>query len=113
MDPNNQPVNLSQGGSQNDPAKNQQSVGDDASVLHDSGLSSAPINTSGGMAYKEIPLPEEAEDTDLIEKEWVLRAKQIVEHTREDPHEQQRALSQMKADYMKKRYNKDIKLSEE
>jgi hypothetical protein len=65
------------------------------------------------MAYKEIPLPEEAEDTDLIEKEWVLRAKQIVEHTREDPHEQQRALSQMKADYMKKRYNKDIKLSEE
>lgn len=60
----------------------------------------------------EIALPADAEDTDLIEKEWVDRAKQIVEHTREDPYEQQRALSQMKADYLKKRYNKDIKISE-
>ncbi|HYF97064.1 MAG TPA: hypothetical protein VD947_03430 [Patescibacteria group bacterium] len=60
----------------------------------------------------EIDLPVEAEDNDLIEKEWVDRAKQIVEHTKEDPYEQQRALSQMKADYMKKRYNKDIKISD-
>lgn len=58
-----------------------------------------------------IQVPDEAADTDLIEKEWVERAKQIVDHTRDDPHEQQRAISHMKADYMKKRYNKDIKLS--
>lgn len=55
-----------------------------------------------------IPVPDEAADSDLIEKEWVERAKQIVEHTKDDPHEQQRAVSQMKADYLKKRYNKDI-----
>jgi hypothetical protein len=59
-----------------------------------------------------IPIPPEAEDSDLIEKEWVERAKQIVDHTRHDPHEQQKALSLMKADYMKKRYNRDVKVSE-
>jgi len=58
-----------------------------------------------------IPIPPEAEDSDLIEKEWVERAKQIVAHTTHDPHEQQKALSLMKADYMKKRYNRDIKVS--
>jgi hypothetical protein len=58
-----------------------------------------------------IPIPPEAEDSDLIEKEWVERAKQIVAHTRHDPHEQQKALSLMKADYMKKRYNRDVKVS--
>lgn len=63
--------------------------------------------------HTDIPLPPEAGDADLIEKEWVERAKQIVEHTREDPYEQQRALSQMKADYLKKRYDKDIKIAED
>lgn len=57
----------------------------------------------------EITLPAAAGDQDLIEKEWVEKAKKIVEHTRDDPHEQQRALAQMKADYMKKRYNRESK----
>lgn len=70
-------------------------------------------DSSDGSKVTEVSLPAGAEDSDLIEKEWVEIAKQIVEHTRDDPYEQQRALSQMKADYMKKRYNKDIKISEE
>ncbi len=53
-----------------------------------------------------------AEDIDLIEKEWVERAKAIVEKTRNDPHEQNKELSRMKAEYIKKRYNKDVKVSE-
>ncbi len=55
-----------------------------------------------------IPTPDVAGDNDLIEKEWVLKAKQIVEHTAEDPFSQQEELSKMKADYLKKRYNKDM-----
>lgn len=55
-----------------------------------------------------VPTPEEAADSDLIEKEWVIKAKQIVEHTAEDPFKQQEELSKMKAAYVKKRYNKDI-----
>lgn len=55
-----------------------------------------------------VHAPESAEDSDLIEKEWVEKAKQIVAHTANDPFTQQEELSKMKADYMKKRYNKDI-----
>lgn len=57
-------------------------------------------------------VPNTADDGDLIEKEWVSKAKQIIERTREDPHEQSKELNVFKADYMKKRYNKTIKLSE-
>lgn len=57
-------------------------------------------------------MPMAADDSDLIEKEWVSKAKEIVEKTKEDPHEQSREISYLKADYLKKRYNKDIKVSE-
>ena len=50
-------------------------------------------------------------DDDLIEKEWVEKAKRIVEHTRDDPHQQSEQLTLVKADYMKKRYNKTVKVS--
>lgn len=53
-----------------------------------------------------------ANDDDKIEKEWVIRAKQIVDGTRDDPYQQNRQLAAFKADYMQKRYNKTIKLSE-
>ena len=56
--------------------------------------------------------PAVADDTDLIEKEWVNKAKAIVEKTKEDPYTQNRELNEFKADYMQKRYNKAIKLSE-
>jgi hypothetical protein len=46
---------------------------------------------------------------DLIEKEWVSKAKQIVEQTRDDPYKQSEGLTMVKMDYMKKRYNKSIK----
>jgi len=51
-------------------------------------------------------------DDDLIEKEWVDKAKRIVEQTREDPHQQSEQLTMVKADYMKKEYNKTIKVNE-
>jgi hypothetical protein len=53
-----------------------------------------------------------ADDADLIEKEWVTRAKAIVEQTKEDPFEQNKAINKVKAEYIKKRYNKDLKVSE-
>jgi len=56
--------------------------------------------------------PVVAEDNDLIEKEWVVKAKQIVAATKEDPHIQNKEINRFKADYLKKRYNKDIKLEE-
>ena len=52
------------------------------------------------------------DDGDLIEKEWVNKAKQIVERNRDDPYKQSEALTVFKADYMKKRYDKTIKVSQ-
>lgn len=65
---------------------------------------------SGPTAH--ITTPVLADDTDLIEKEWVEKAKAIVAGTRDDPFIQSRDVSRFKADYIKKRYNKDIKLPE-
>lgn len=53
--------------------------------------------------------PQLAEDGDLIEKEWVKKAKHIVEQTKNDPHQQSKGLNQVKSDYLKKRYNYDLK----
>lgn len=54
--------------------------------------------------------PAVANDLDLIEKEWVEKAKSIVAQTRTDPHAQNNQMNSFKADYMKKRYGKDIKI---
>lgn len=80
--------------------------GDSSQIVQKSAQQPDPQYTAS------IPVPDEAADSDLIEKEWVERAKQIVDHTKDDPHEQQRAISQMRADYLKKRYNKDVGSSE-
>lgn len=50
-----------------------------------------------------------ADDADLIEKDWVERAKHIVELTRNDPRAQANQLSHIKADYVNRRFGKDIK----
>ena len=54
-----------------------------------------------------------AHDVDLIEKEWVQKAKAIVAHTTGDPYTQNKEINKIKADYIKKRYNKDIKQTNE
>ena len=53
-----------------------------------------------------------ADDSDLIEKEWVSKAKAIVEKTQNDPYQQSKELNFLRAGYMQKRYSKHIKLSE-
>ncbi len=53
-----------------------------------------------------------AEDADLIEKQWIDKAKIIVEKTRSDPHMQKDQMSRIKADYIQKRYKKIIKTDE-
>lgn len=83
--------------------------------LPSSGPTTNPIvpPTPGSNTHKAslqaIPTPEVAEDSDLIEQEWVDKAKAIVEHTKQDPHKQSIEINKIKADYIKKRYNKEIK----
>jgi hypothetical protein len=52
--------------------------------------------------------PVVANDDDLIEKEWVDKAKKIVEQTRNDPHLQDEEVNKLQADYLKKRFGREL-----
>lgn len=56
--------------------------------------------------------PQIADDVDVIEREWVDKAKKIVDSTKSDPREQEKQVSKLQADYILKRYNKQIKTAE-
>ncbi len=51
--------------------------------------------------------PLVAADEDLIEKEWVDRAKKIIVETKDDPYRREAAVSQLQIDYLKKRYGRE------
>lgn len=72
-----------------------------------------PLPTSSGQPPVSTATASlsASDDTDLIEKEWVDKAKAIVERTRDDPYKQSEELTMVKADYLQKRYNKTIKLN--
>lgn len=53
-------------------------------------------------------LPAVAGDDDLIEKEWVDKAKQIISATKDDPHKREQEVSRLQADYLRKRYGKEL-----
>jgi len=55
--------------------------------------------------------PAVAADEEVIEKEWVDKAKKIITETKDDPHKQEQEVSKLQADYLKKRYGKDIKVT--
>jgi hypothetical protein len=53
-----------------------------------------------------------AQDTDRIEQQWVDKAKAIVAQTRDDPYTQKNEMSKVQAEYIQKRFNKQIKTDE-
>lgn len=57
--------------------------------------------------------PLVAADEDLIEKEWVDKAKEIIEHTKDDPYARTAQVNELQRDYLKKRYGKVIGASED
>lgn len=56
--------------------------------------------------------PAIADDVDVIEKEWVDKAKSIVSSTKDNPHMQEKEVSKLQADYLMKRYGKKMKTVE-
>lgn len=53
--------------------------------------------------------PMVADDVDVIEKEWVEKAKSIVKNHRDDPYKQEQEANRLQSSYLKKRYGKSIK----
>lgn len=58
-------------------------------------------------------IPVTAQDLDVMEKEWVNRAKQVVNATRDNPRQQNIELAKVKADYLQKRFQKTLKIDDE
>jgi hypothetical protein len=53
-------------------------------------------------------LPVVANDDDLIEKEWVDKAKKVIMQTKDDPYRREQEISKLQADYLRKRYGKEL-----
>ena len=64
-------------------------------------------NTDNSIAVPDDS-PLVAADEDLIEKEWVDKAKKVINDTRHDPHQQEEKVSKLQSDYLKKRYGREI-----
>ena len=52
--------------------------------------------------------PIVANDDDLIEKEWVDKAKQIIAATKDDPYKREREVSKLQIEYIRRRYGREI-----
>jgi len=53
-------------------------------------------------------VPITANDDDLIEKEWVDKAKKILAETRDDPYRRESEVSKLQIEYIRKRYGREI-----
>lgn len=58
-----------------------------------------PVQSSGLVA---------AVDEDVIDKEWVDKAKQIVSGTKDDPHQRSTEVATLQKEYLQKRFNKEL-----
>ncbi|HSW77568.1 MAG TPA: hypothetical protein VLG36_02110 [Candidatus Chromulinivoraceae bacterium] len=57
-------------------------------------------------------LPLAANDDDLIEKEWVVKAKKIIVETKDDPYRREQEVGRLQADYLRKRYGRELGASQ-
>jgi len=73
-----------------------------------------PVQPSVGPAAITVTnLPAVADDVDVIEKEWVKKAKAVVQETADDPHQQNQKLTIVKTDYQRKRYGRGVQLADD
>jgi len=73
-----------------------------------------PVIDDGVVGYNTTidDNPLIANDEDLIEKEWVDKAKKIVLETRDNPHQREKAVNELQIDYLKKRYGRGLDVAE-
>lgn len=66
----------------------------------------APITDPNPPVVDDNPIA--ASDDDLIEKEWVDKAKKIIMQTKDDPYLREQEVNKLQADYLRKRYGKEL-----
>ena len=70
----------------------------------------APVTSDNSTlpAADDSGTPLIAADEDLIEKEWVDKAKKILAETRDDPYRRESEVSKLQIEYIRKRYGREI-----
>lgn len=67
-----------------------------------------PQTVTDDVTTPQDDTPLLAADEDLIEKEWVDKAKKIILETKDDPYAREAAVTKLQADYLKKRYGREL-----
>lgn len=68
-------------------------------VADDAATSASPVSDD---------LPTVANDDDLIEKEWVNKTKKVIAETKDDPYRREQEVTRIQADYLSKRYGREL-----
>jgi len=86
-----------------------------SAAVADATAQNAP--TAGVVSPATVPIIDDnpliAADEDVIEKEWVDKARKIIDETKDDPHARSARVSDLQKDYLKKRYGKVLGASVE
>jgi len=72
-----------------------------------------PLQPTGSQPAVGASAVAADDNTDELDEEWVNKAKAIVERTKDDPFTESKELSKAKADYLRIRYNKQLKVAED
>lgn len=69
-----------------------------------------PVLSANDPAQSSVTddTPIVANDDDLIEKEWVDKAKKILAETKDDPYRREREVSKLQIEYIRRRYGREI-----
>lgn len=67
-----------------------------------------PVAPQPVQQAPQVTAPLVAADEDLIEKEWVDKAKEIIQKTSDDPHARTAQVNELQRNYLQKRYGRSV-----
>ncbi len=69
----------------------------------------SPLTDDSAVPLQTNISPAAAKDNELIEREWVDKAKKVIIETKDDPYQREQRVSELQADYLWKRYGRQLK----
>lgn len=100
------------GQTQENRPENRSEIGTVQAEAQQVAMPALPTAVIQNVASSNAPVGDDpllvANDDDLIEKEWVDKAKQILAETRDDPYAREREIGRLQAEYIRKRYGREI-----
>lgn len=80
-------------------------------TVSDDDQAQATATATANPSVADAPLT--AADVDVIEPEWVKKAEEAVAANRDDPRAEEDAVEAVQIEYLKQRYNLDVKASDD